>query len=473
MDLLTGIVRPFDRFLLTTIMLPFFLLNPVSATQQSCPVVPAIPTVVAYGDWTRCSIVSAGTSHAYLFNGVAGDQVYVNATKTSGAANFAPCIWLGLVNPDGSTTAVANVCSDSRRQQVTPTLPATGEYKFWIYDKNSNDTGSYNMALDRGAPTPSYAASLQYGAEPIEEALEFVGDIRPYSFLGTQGENVVIDVSRIIDPLTEFVPCLWLSNDQGTGVSGACVTGKSNRINYGVSSTGTYTAWVYDDNSTDNAPYAIYAQGEQANGMVAHFPLDGDVIENTLFGIDGTTGGTVSVADRFGNVGSALSFDGVDDWGWIPYDSVREPSVFTVSLWFNTSMFKTTSSTIVGSDPDGYYCSHGYKIYTQNGKVHFSIDPTQYCGDGNVVSSQSTVADGYWHHVAAVYDESGSMRLYVDGVLQQEKHNVGYHKTGHGLTLGFTKVSFSNDQMMFRGSIDDLRIYNRALNQQEILDHVN
>ena len=202
------------------------------------------------------------------------------------------------------------------------------------------------------------------------------------------------------------------------------------------------------------------------DGLVAYYPISGNAFDESGNGNDGTVYGAVLEDDRYGNPGSAYSFDGVDDYIQIAYSSSLHPSVFSLSAWFNTT--DNGRGTIITSDPDAYYCNHGYELGVQNGYGWFNTDPSSGCNDGKIVWSNNTLNDGLWHHMVAIFDGS-KMMLYVDGVIQNNITPTStYSKPNSYLTLGRTKYSFGGDQRYFDGFIDDIRIYNRALSEYEI-----
>jgi len=111
-------------------------------------------------------------------------------------------------------------------------------------------------------------------------------------------------------------------------------------------------------------------------------------------------------------------------------------------------------------------------FFINNAKLQLGVS------GGNVVSTQ-TVADGRWHHAAAVLEapETGpakvrNLRLYIDGQPDAgictnpdlEIHTDAFClvRVGTILQLSGTLGSF------FNGMIDDVRLYERALSRQEI-----
>ncbi|WP_179131194.1 LamG domain-containing protein [Candidatus Entotheonella palauensis] len=207
--------------------------------------------------------------------------------------------------------------------------------------------------------------------------------------------------------------------------------------------------------------------------MVAYFPFSGNANDTSGNGHDGTVFGATLTEDRFGNPDSAYNFDG-DDYIDIPFSPQIEPDIFSLSLWFNTTNTDNPwfGNTMISTDPDSFGCLHGYEIVVRDGgRVLFGLDPTSSCGDGNGVSSDDLLSDGAWHHVVAIYDSS--LKLYIDGNLQSDIVNDAlYPKTNVSIRIGMTR-NRNNDNRFFLGSIDDFRIYNRVLSDDEIQELFN
>ncbi|MHC4368753.1 MAG: LamG domain-containing protein [Planctomycetota bacterium] len=164
--------------------------------------------------------------------------------------------------------------------------------------------------------------------------------------------------------------------------------------------------------------------------------------------------------------GGALSFDGVDDFVQIPHDeTLTVDNEVTVMAWIHTSRHG-------GPGTQGYQgiISKGnpprsYSLYTQEaGTLHFSTTSAgTYVGS----SSDTQVPLNEWVHVAAMVAD-GQHLYYING----EPAGTG----GGGIELpGMTDTSTvvigrTNEgaTRSFLGMIDDVRIYNRALTQDEV-----
>ncbi len=206
------------------------------------------------------------------------------------------------------------------------------------------------------------------------------------------------------------------------------------------------------------------AYADLSDGLVAYYPFNGNANDESGNGHHGTVYGATPGEDIYGSPDTAYAFDGVNDYIDIPYQSDIEPDIFTVSVLFNTQM--TTIGQLIGTDPNGVSCNHGYNLRTI-GSANFWIDPSSSCGaHWASISSNESVNDGLWHHFVAVYDSSGNIKMYIDGILQNASGSSGYNKTHASIRIGMWRKS--TELAYFDGRLDEIRIYNRALSEPEI-----
>lgn len=76
-----------------------------------------------------------------------------------------------------------------------------------------------------------------------------------------------------------------------------------------------------------------------------------------------------------------------------------------------------------------------------------------------------------WHHAACIYDAASGMRLYVDGQLKGTDERKGPPRTNVDARLRLG--NFSTNMAPFEGSIDNVRIFTRALTDAEIIEAAN
>ncbi len=221
-------------------------------------------------------------------------------------------------------------------------------------------------------------------------------------------------------------------------------------------------------------------------GLVGHWTFDGkDLQQNaTDSSGQGNTGYLTSFTSTTtipGRLGQALSFDGVDDY-------VSAGTMGTLSSNFNTATIsawvklnRTTIQVLAGT----LNTTTGNAFY----RIALNFDITSGSNDvGEIqvfVRSQSDnqliggitintgISDGKWHHLVATHDKpNGLIAIYIDGVAKTVSYTS--QSTGttwvawqHPLLLGALNNS-GTAQNFWNGSLDDVRIYNRALSQEEI-----
>jgi hypothetical protein len=195
------------------------------------------------------------------------------------------------------------------------------------------------------------------------------------------------------------------------------------------------------------------ADSTLANGLVTYYPFNGNANDEGGNGNNGVLYGASLIADRFGNTNSAYHFDGINDYVRIAdSNSLNITGNLTISTWICTN----DSSNIIFSNMLEITPHSGYSLRLSNGKIRFmSGDQSLY---GN-----SSVNTNLWTHVAVTLSGTNAT-LYVKGVFDTSG-TVGVPTASSvDQTIGasYTPWYFLN------GSIDDVRVYNRALSYSEI-----
>lgn len=157
----------------------------------------------------------------------------------------------------------------------------------------------------------------------------------------------------------------------------------------------------------------------------------------------------------------ALSFDGVDDYASL--GTARVPQIMRAQsalLWFSAEPGSSGASegrqvlfTMRRSDASGW-------VLTLDDGVPFAYN---IYGAKSLSRAPMAVSTGAWHHVAFVID-TGGCRLYLDG---SEVATGGAPATKRTPTQAFLG-SLDGFQQMFHGSLDELRLYDRAVSADEV-----
>ncbi len=208
---------------------------------------------------------------------------------------------------------------------------------------------------------------------------------------------------------------------------------------------------------------SLSAHAAIVNGLVNHWTFDDGTGSTTAAdSVGGVTGNLVNMEPASdwvaGKIGSALVFDGVDEYvrtaGNVSYN--RES--FSMSLWF-----RTTS----GADVKilNFFSANDHPIQIISGT-------TRACVGAGCVNAPPTITDNQWHH-AVVTGAAGTnnIKLYLDG----NPTPIGTLTSGAGIVTEPMNVAArvdgsGNRSFVFPGQVDDIGIWNRPLTANEVRD---
>ena len=196
------------------------------------------------------------------------------------------------------------------------------------------------------------------------------------------------------------------------------------------------------------------------------------VKDHSQYGNDGELVGKPTLVE--GKFGKALKLNGRTDWVEIPHDdSLTVDQNVTVMAWIKTPRHGGPRGALWQSIVAKGNQPRSYSFYTEKmGRgLHLSIADAQ--GEG----SRKHILLNRWQHVVAQVD-NGIHRYWINGKVTAT-HPIDASLPGSTDTASVrvgnshdTKPTVSPDRH-FRGLIDELRIWNRALNHDEVIREMN
>ena len=229
----------------------------------------------------------------------------------------------------------------------------------------------------------------------------------------------------------------------------------------------------FTESGVDSAPpeVALEVDPPKDPALVLYYPFDGDALDYSGTGNDGTVFGATLGADRFGNPGKAFHFDGDD---FVKADGSVLPSAErTVALWFNAEAV-TNHPVLLGY---GSGCGTTWYLGLNAGDSRYTnqyyVGP--HCQGPLIGYTYASPPVGSWHHFAITTSSTGT-RMYVDGVeVASNSLFIGNTRVASsdfsvGVAIGTAGSAPYTDANVsyFRGEIDEVRIYSRALSATEI-----
>lgn len=217
---------------------------------------------------------------------------------------------------------------------------------------------------------------------------------------------------------------------------------------------------------------ALMAQGTLDSGLVRSYPFDGNANDATANADHGTVTGATLTTDRFNQANSAYAFNGSSDH--IDFDpSGFNYSAFSFSLWANIQYdsSKNNGIGIYGLMYVGNAASNDHGITTGGNADEWTVGTYHAQGGLSNVLSGIVPTASTWHHLVFTRDADSSI-LYVDGVRAAATFMNGNSPGWAGTLLGVigARPAYS---FYYKGALDDIRIYSRAITSTEVASLYN
>lgn len=168
-----------------------------------------------------------------------------------------------------------------------------------------------------------------------------------------------------------------------------------------------------------------------------------------------------------------LSYDGMDDRTFVPYQSGFPGQVFSVTAWIRTE--DTKLQVIVSRGEDDVTDVLPWGVGLTGGRVYVQIEETGNVSPPLLISS-STINDGLWHHVAATRDVAGTVVIFVDGLVDSSFFGTPTPGSStEDLGLGFSYQSSGTvgpqpPMLFFHGDLDEITMWSAALSASDVED---
>ena len=217
-----------------------------------------------------------------------------------------------------------------------------------------------------------------------------------------------------------------------------------------------------------------------SDSLVGWWGFNGNANDESGNGNDGTVNGATLTSDRFGNTNSAYDFDGSS------YISVADNPMlnwgfgnYTISVWVNKDNSSPFLQNIIAKQETSGGNYYGWSLGLVNNEVRF-VPGTGYSGtwlNNGTIESDYLITDNQWDFITGVFDLTNSTTwLYINGQLYTSTtaSTNANPDNSQDLKFGvFMPSGAPSGPEYFFGNIDDIGLWNRALDSCEILDLYN
>ena len=397
--------------------------------------------------WAPEAIWNEETSEYYVYwagrdqrdHGTSADALRVYLTKTKDFKEFSEAeVWLELNDGTGGPNIIDSTIA---KEGDTYYRFSTSDWHT-VVDTSSSLDGPWETQIARGE-----AASHGLNAR-IEGLTVYQLHDGTWAVMGDDGGYIAHTAETLND--LQFTPL-----ETGSGENQYSFDEK---FRHG---TVTQLSAVEEERlleaygNTEEEPY-------EPVGLLAEYTFDDGTLADSAGDHDLTAHGTAEVitdADR----GNVLYLDGSNDgYGEFPRGLFDRLDQLTISLDMKSEKDSGDFFSLAfGQDNEQYYF-----LRARDGDFRSAITNNSWNSESAVTGE---VIDGAWHHYDIVFDDN-VMTVYVDGVKVGVHDELGTNVSGLGRNLlGYLGKSFYGDDGYFKGAYDNIRIFDVALGDDELL----
>jgi hypothetical protein len=245
---------------------------------------------------------------------------------------------------------------------------------------------------------------------------------------------------------------------------------------YAALSLDTVSSYYWRLNAADPLGQTVTAGGRfrtgrispiPLNGLVAWYPFNGDAKDESGNGNSGTVYGATLTINRFGRINEAYGFNGTTNYINNGNNSaIKIQNSITISLWANLNAKPPINSSysLISKNENG-----GYGLFASNDSGK-NVMKTFFWINGKYQDSKislTMINVNVWYHIVAAFDGNVN-KMYLNGIKMDSLSANGLiSNVEYPLLIGANPGPSGQSNYM-NGKLDDIRIYNRALSEQEI-----
>ena len=464
----TGYTLTFASTGLTSVTSQAFNITPaaISSTQSTLVLNPT--TQIA--DNTTTASITLTLRDAYD-NPISGQSVVFAATGTG-----------NTIGQPSSTTNASGVATGTIRSSATGTKAVS------VTTPTGLSALTTNIVFDTGTP---FTETFAYNNSSTNYTLST--NTLAYNSTTIAHKSLTSDASNS----SEFAGAISNTGVEWNGsnamiLSAAGLSARTGNFESRIMSAPTAINWTsfewqslspagknYPNNGGTETGYASDGISMANNSLLLHFDeaswssAAGQVIDSSPTGNHGTaTGANTGTQAKYGRAMNTTANGQIINF---PHNAnLDSTQVMTWEAWIYPTFLDGNPRPIVSKRLDTTSTQYAYTLFLFTGnRLHIDIAGT---GNGYRMDTGTAFSVDTWYHVVAVYNgalATNRLKLYVNGTLVSQTNPTATSIPATNSTSIFCVGCMNGNTNTFRGSIDELAIYERALTQAEVTSRYN
>lgn len=324
-------------------------------------------------------------------------------------------------------------------------------------------------------PMPQTGLQLYYQFDQGIESVNNVGITHAIDQSGN-GNNGALNNFSLLSTTSNFTAGRFVNDNACAPFTAPTITATVNGPILEVGNTIQLTAnadgatsysWTGPNNFTSNQQNPSLTNAQIVNGGTY-------IVTSEVNGCNPLASVKITVANK----GGSIALDGVDDMLTYPSnDAFKISNQITLESWVYPTDGQRNIQSVMGNSSRDH--NYGYIFPRTDDGWKSVVFYLHINGEWKKLTAPEFNGLNQWHHVAATYD-GFNMRIYIDGILKATQEATGNITTLPPAILNTTinpNLFVIGNQPGFtefyRGKLEEAKVWNRALNQCEIINNMN
>jgi len=230
---------------------------------------------------------------------------------------------------------------------------------------------------------------------------------------------------------------------------------------------------IYGDIENCEAKYSLFS-GDLGEGLISYWNFDEGTGDTAYDSVGGNHGILLNEPNwTAGKVSEALEFNGLDEYVDLGTNSSLKPALpITYSAWIKRSSADWTDIIVcLGRGDTDWYFGSWFNVTNEHKlAVNYGDGTGKSTSDRRSKKGTTTLGAGTWYHVAGIIRGALDMDLYINGQPEPGIYSGSGGDINYAGVNGSSFIGGSREENtgLFHGLIDEVAVWNRALDAGEI-----